>query len=371
MQAMHTGQYRLGYARPMTELEKGPRGLRRGRGARERILSASQQLFRDQGINRTGMDQLCAVAEVSKRTLYQHFPGKDELIAEHLRRFDPDILPEVFDRTDLTPRERLLAAFDIHSPLCPFIAAAVEIHDPGHPARVYARDYKQAVAARLTETAREAGATNPEQLGEQLALLLDGASARSRVLNTSTFSTAAAIAAVLIDNAIPSGSGAARRRDGPFVNLALRGQSGKQVPCDVPDDVDDHLGRELGVGVVELRRQVRHAHRLRVFDEARPDRRAQSADRLVDEVVVQRPFGHGLRLDGYPRVGITRRVACQQVLEGAGRGVALGERISESPGLAQGRDQRGVTVFVVDTPNLARPTATPGSRERGSRSGRT
>jgi AcrR family transcriptional regulator len=186
----------------MTELEKGPRGLRRGRGARERILSASQQLFRDQGINCTGMDQLCTVAEVSKRTLYQHFPGKDELIAEHLRRFDPDILPELFDRADLTPRERLLAAFDIHAPLCPFIAAAVEIHDPGHPARVYARDYKKAFAARLTETAREAGATDPEQLGEQLALLLDGASARSRVLNTDAFPTAAAIAAVLIDDAL-------------------------------------------------------------------------------------------------------------------------------------------------------------------------
>ncbi|WP_416173146.1 TetR/AcrR family transcriptional regulator [Cryobacterium sp. 10C3] len=100
----------------MTELEKGPRGLRSGRGARERLLSASQQLFPDQGINCTGVDQLCAVAGVSKRTLYQHFDGKDELIAEYLRRFDPDILPEVFDRSDLTPRERLLAIFDIHSP---------------------------------------------------------------------------------------------------------------------------------------------------------------------------------------------------------------------------------------------------------------
>jgi AcrR family transcriptional regulator len=188
----------------MTELEKGPQGLRRGRGARERILGASGQLFRDQGINSTGMDQLSSVAGVSKRTLYQHFPGKDELIAEHLRRFDPDVLPEVFDRTDLTPREQLLAVFDVHSPLCPFIQASVELANPDHPARVLARDYKQAFAARLAEAARRAGAAEPEQLGEQLALLLDGASARSRVLDNDSFATAAAIARVLVDSAVPA-----------------------------------------------------------------------------------------------------------------------------------------------------------------------
>ena len=187
----------------MTELEKGPRGLRRGRGARERILAASRQLFRDQGINGSGLDQLCAVAQVSKRTFYQHFASKDELIAEHLRRFDPDVLPEVFDDHDLTPRQRLLAVFDIHAPLCPFIAAAVEIHDPKHPARLQASDYKRAFAGRLTDTAREAGAANPEQLGEQLALLLDGASARSRVLDSDSFATAAAIAGMLVDAALP------------------------------------------------------------------------------------------------------------------------------------------------------------------------
>src|ERR1700757_4207812 len=154
---------RLGYHGSVTELEKGPQGRRRGRGARERILSASQQLFRDQGINRTGMDQLCAAAQVSKRTAYQHFTSKDELVAECLRRFDPDVMPGVFDRTDLTPRERLIAAFEAPTagtrditPLCPFIAAAIEIHDPHHPASQCARDYKEAIAARLAETAREA-----------------------------------------------------------------------------------------------------------------------------------------------------------------------------------------------------------------------
>jgi hypothetical protein len=49
-------------------------------------------------------------------------------------------------------------------------------------------------------------AADPEQLGEQLALLIDGASARTRVLNSDSFPTAAAIAAVLIDNAIPASS---------------------------------------------------------------------------------------------------------------------------------------------------------------------
>ncbi|GGF17142.1 TetR/AcrR family transcriptional regulator [Williamsia phyllosphaerae] len=190
----------------MAELEKGPLGRRRGRGARERILGASQQLFREQGVNRTGVDQLCAVAQVSKRTAYQHFTNKDELIAEYLRQVDPDVMPGVFDREDLSPRERLMAAFEVpdSAPLCPYIGAAVELHDPEHPASQYARDYKLAVAARLTDAAREAGATDPEQLGEQLALLLDGAAARTRVINRGSFSTAAAIAAVLIDAAIPA-----------------------------------------------------------------------------------------------------------------------------------------------------------------------
>jgi len=39
---------------------------------------------------------------------------------------------------------------------------------------------------------------------EQLALLLDGASARSRVFDSETLATAAAIAAVLVDKAIPA-----------------------------------------------------------------------------------------------------------------------------------------------------------------------
>ncbi|MFE9781692.1 hypothetical protein ACFYPA_26445 [Streptomyces sp. NPDC005775] len=85
--------------------------------------------------------------------------------------------------------------------------------DPQHPASQYARDYKKAVAVRLADTAREAGAADPEQLGEQLALLLDGAAARTRVLDADAFPTADAIAAVLIDHAIPATVSDDRRRE--------------------------------------------------------------------------------------------------------------------------------------------------------------
>ncbi|MFC9663958.1 hypothetical protein ACFVJ5_27260 [Nocardia sp. NPDC127606] len=47
-------------------------------------------------------------------------------------------------------------------------------------------------------------ALHPEQLGEQLAPLLDGASVRTRALDIDALPTAAAIAAILIANAFPS-----------------------------------------------------------------------------------------------------------------------------------------------------------------------
>ena len=193
-------------------LEKGPTGQRRGRGARERILDAAQQLFREQGIRDTGMDQLCEVAGVSKRTVYQHFGSKGDLVVAHLRRVDPDVMPQVFDRADLTPRERLLAIFE--APLStadatsaaqcgPLMTAFLEIGDPEHPARVLAREYTRALTRRLVETAREAGASDPELLGEQLALLLDGVSARTRTLGEDALPAAVSIAAALIDQATP------------------------------------------------------------------------------------------------------------------------------------------------------------------------
>ena len=203
---MYTDRYPTGYTGAMTELEKGPLGRRRGRGARERILSASQQLFRDQGINRTGMDQLCAVAQVSKRTAYQHFTSKDELVAEYLRRFDPDVMPgSVRPHRPHAPRTtpRRLRHARLHAPV-PLHRGGRRTPRPPTP--------RIPVRTRLQDRHRRAAHRNrPRSRRHQprTTRRTTGATARRRLgphpsPQRESFPTAAAIAAVLIDNAIPA-----------------------------------------------------------------------------------------------------------------------------------------------------------------------
>jgi hypothetical protein len=84
------------------------------------------------------------------------------------------------------------------------INASVELADPDHPAHRYAAERKVHFAERLTDIAREASAADPESLGQQLALLYDGASARSTVLNSDhPHKVALELATKLVDAALP------------------------------------------------------------------------------------------------------------------------------------------------------------------------
>jgi AcrR family transcriptional regulator len=107
-----------------------------GRGARERILRAAGELFYARGIHATGVAALIEAAHVSPRTFYVHFPTKNALVEEYLRRFETEtpLLAETeLERGDLTPVQRLSAIF---APIdggpaavirgCPFHNAVVE-----------------------------------------------------------------------------------------------------------------------------------------------------------------------------------------------------------------------------------------------------
>ncbi|MDG6402709.1 TetR/AcrR family transcriptional regulator [Pseudomonas quasicaspiana] len=76
---------------------------------REAIVLAAIAEFRDTGFEVTSMDRIAARAEVSKRTVYNHFPSKEELFAEILQRLWCRIgeIPDSIYRPGVTLRHQL------------------------------------------------------------------------------------------------------------------------------------------------------------------------------------------------------------------------------------------------------------------------
>lgn len=181
----------------------------RGRGARERLAATAAKLFYRNGIHATGVEMVIQQAKVSKRTLYQHFASKNELVENYLLAMDDAGTPmeRGLFRTDLGPRDRLLAIFDA-PPVerfrgCPFHNAAVE--SAGAWARLddIIRAHKRRFAERLIATAEELGASDPYLLGNQLMVLFEGATALATTLNdTAPLLHARSAAAQLVDEAI-------------------------------------------------------------------------------------------------------------------------------------------------------------------------
>ena len=175
----------------MTSLTKKESTRRGGSGAQQRILNAASELFYREGINATGVERLASQASVSKRTLYHHFPSKTAVVEEYLRRIqqriDDPIRPGS-GAANRTARERILALFETPSlggPMrgCPFHNAAVEAAEAMPEIQDIVHEHKRNYIRGLTKLARQAGAANPTLLGNQLALLYEGAAALSTSLD--------------------------------------------------------------------------------------------------------------------------------------------------------------------------------------------
>jgi AcrR family transcriptional regulator len=183
-----------------------------GRGARQRILDTAAELFYRDGINATGVERLAAESSVSKRTLYQHFPSKTAVVEEYLRGIEQTVVDATLngpDASDQTPRERLLAVFEAPpargGPLrgCPFHNAAVEAAGTMPGIQEIVRASKRSFIDRLTELAIQAGAADPQLLGNELGVLYEGAAALATSLNDrSPWMPARAAAETLVDQAL-------------------------------------------------------------------------------------------------------------------------------------------------------------------------
>jgi AcrR family transcriptional regulator len=172
-----------------------------------RILEAADRLFYHQGIRAVGVDTVAAEAGVSKRTLYNHFPSKDHLIAAYLTaRLRP--LPP----SDAPAREQILGAYERLERIiadgsfrgCPYVNAVTELGDPRHPAAAIARQFKEERRAWYRALLERLGAKDADGLATQLQLLFEGGLAAAVVHGDAGVARAARAAAeVLLDAALP------------------------------------------------------------------------------------------------------------------------------------------------------------------------
>jgi len=172
---------------------------------KDRILETADRLFYLQGIRAIGVDTIAAEIGISKRTLYNHFPSKDALIAGYLeRRF---VKPR---RSDKPPAEQILGTFDALERRfaakdfrgCPFVNAVAEMGAEDRSVREIAIAFKESRRLWFRDLLVQLGVRDAEALATQLAVLVDGCIAQDLVRNDPAMARAAKEAAkVLLKNA--------------------------------------------------------------------------------------------------------------------------------------------------------------------------
>ena len=173
----------------------------------QRILAAADKLFYRQGIRAAGVDAIAAEAGVSKRTLYNYYPAKDDLIAAYLTARFRHIAP-----SDAPAREQILGYFDhleraVASASfrgCPYVNAVTELSDPKHAAAGIALQFKEQRRLWFRALLERLGAKRPDELATQLQLLAEGALSAAMVRCDPALARSARDAAeVLLDAALP------------------------------------------------------------------------------------------------------------------------------------------------------------------------
>lgn len=156
--------------------------------AAEKILSTASGLFYEHGIHAVGVDRIAKESGVTKKTLYERFGSKEELVLAYLRRREHLWRAALEERLSELPAPgagRVLAVFDAAdawytgrstkgcSAVNARAEAAPEPSEGSIPAEVTSQ--KTWMLGRLVALCKEAQLSDPETLAQQLQLLLEGA----------------------------------------------------------------------------------------------------------------------------------------------------------------------------------------------------
>nr|WP_051070248.1 TetR/AcrR family transcriptional regulator [Actinopolyspora halophila] len=182
----------------------------------QRILDVASELFYRHGIHAIGVDTIAAESGVTKRTLYDRFGSKDNLVAAYLnaraRRWRETVTTRLHDAPP-DPVARALVPFDAlpdwltpSTRGCGFINAFAELPEPDHPGQRIVVAEKQWLRTLFHDLLTEAGASHDDvdPLTTQLLSLHEGTIISYAITNDTSAAVATRAAAkTLITGALP------------------------------------------------------------------------------------------------------------------------------------------------------------------------
>jgi AcrR family transcriptional regulator len=180
------------------------------RKPRQRILDSAYELFSRRGIGAVGIEEVIARASVAKATLYRHFPSKNDLVLEFLRRREELWTYGWVEREARlrggTPEASLLAIFDLFDEWfhgddfegCSFVNILLETADRGSKIGMASAMHLENIRGVIRTLAEEAGLRDVEDFALSFHILMKGSIVQAGEGDVDAAKRAQAMARVLI-----------------------------------------------------------------------------------------------------------------------------------------------------------------------------
>lgn len=166
---------------------------------REQLVSVAFDLFYRYGVHAVGINRVLAESGVAKKTLYNHFPSKEELVAATVAYRDRQFFAWMEGHVEGAPvgKEALYAMFHalddwfhgrdnqlypFHG--CYFINVSAEFGDPEHPIHQQCARHKRAILGLIRNHVSQLLSDEEEviKMSDAIAMLKEGAIVQAHVL---------------------------------------------------------------------------------------------------------------------------------------------------------------------------------------------
>jgi len=157
---------------------------------RDTLLKVAERLFYEHGFRGVGLKQIIREANVATMTLYNHFPSKDNLVEEVLKKREERYWSYLDSHVEMDSDSPFILAAQAHGRWLKeqsykgdmFLRAIEDYAGTDNEIENIARGHKSKLLKYFQQLAQRNGKDNERDLANQLTLLLEGATSMTTLI---------------------------------------------------------------------------------------------------------------------------------------------------------------------------------------------